>query len=220
MLDRISRSPLARAFYLAGGTGLALQLGHRVSRDLDFFSLQATESVPTRRVLDQLGRIFLPAEYTVRLRERGQIDVAIKGVKVSFVAYPFSLEEAPVKQGPMKIAAARDIAAMKAFAIGRRAVSRDYVDLYYSLSRAMISMDDLCSKAERIFALEDGPVFDAWLFIKQLTYTDDLDDWRTVMDDVLDRELTWDAVREYLAEASVTWARAHVIGDGRDESEL
>lgn len=32
-------------FTLAGGTGLALQIGHRISVDLDFFTLHAFDSV-------------------------------------------------------------------------------------------------------------------------------------------------------------------------------
>lgn len=38
VLLQIGQQPFAQRFYLAGGTGLALQLGHRMSEDLDFFS--------------------------------------------------------------------------------------------------------------------------------------------------------------------------------------
>ncbi len=37
VLVGFGQNPLASEFYLAGGTALALQLGHRVSVDLDFF---------------------------------------------------------------------------------------------------------------------------------------------------------------------------------------
>jgi predicted nucleotidyltransferase component of viral defense system len=47
ILKGFSRSEIGRHFYLAGGTALALQLGHRRSVDLDFFS--ATEDIPTTR---------------------------------------------------------------------------------------------------------------------------------------------------------------------------
>ncbi|MGH7776962.1 MAG: nucleotidyl transferase AbiEii/AbiGii toxin family protein [Candidatus Dormibacterales bacterium] len=211
VLDRLSRSSLARHFYLAGGTGMALQVGHRVSRDLDLFTSRQTETLPTRLVLDELGHLFRPPEYTVRLREATQLDLDIEGVKVSFLAYPFALEERLVRRGPFKVADARDIAAMKAYSIGRRAVSRDYVDLYYSLSSNLISMDRLCAKAERVFVLDARPVFDAWLFAKQLTYTDDLTDWRSVMDDVLDEDLTWEGVKRFLNEVSTRWLREHLI---------
>lgn len=38
LLAEIGQMPFASRFYLAGGTALALQLGHRVSVDLDFSS--------------------------------------------------------------------------------------------------------------------------------------------------------------------------------------
>ena len=47
VLNGISQSEIGKYFYLAGGTALALQLGHRRSVDLDFFS--PTEDIPTIR---------------------------------------------------------------------------------------------------------------------------------------------------------------------------
>ena len=40
-LALVARTPLAGQFYLAGGTAVALHLGHRMSYDLDFFTPQS-----------------------------------------------------------------------------------------------------------------------------------------------------------------------------------
>jgi predicted nucleotidyltransferase component of viral defense system len=49
ILNGISQSEVGKHFYLAGGTALALQIGHRYSVDLDFFS--PTEDIPTVQTL-------------------------------------------------------------------------------------------------------------------------------------------------------------------------
>ena len=220
ILQRLSRSSLGRRFYLAGGTALALHLNHRVSRDLDFFPTTPSFTLNTMRILDELARLFRPQDYSLRVREAGQLNLDIQGTKVAFIAYPFALEDRLVKHPLGSLASVGDIAAMKAYSIGRRAVSRDYIDLYYILARGLISMDELVVKAERIFILDGKPVFDALLFAKQLTYTDDLEDVSSVMDDVVDKDLSWTKVQEFLKEASAQWLARHIVHNIEDGVEL
>lgn len=113
-------------WYLAGGTALALQVGHRKSIDLDFFTRE---------------KLFRASEVLARLPEKGwRATIAKDGTvygelfkaKVSFISYPFFLPAKPfIMQGSLPILDATDIAAMKIVAISQRGRKRDFVDLFW-----------------------------------------------------------------------------------------
>jgi predicted nucleotidyltransferase component of viral defense system len=54
VLNEFFKNEMAQKFYLAGGTALSLQLGHRQSIDLDFFS--ATEDIALMKMDALLSR--------------------------------------------------------------------------------------------------------------------------------------------------------------------
>ena len=119
------------AWYLAGGTALALQSGHRVSVDLDFF-LPKTDF----RVNEVLKHMSEPDWQTDSAAE-GTIYGTYRGAKMSFIAYPFFVpKEPPLKYGVISVLTARDIAVMKIVAISQRGRKRDFIDMYwYCLNR-------------------------------------------------------------------------------------
>lgn len=51
-LEALGKEEFANQFYLAGGTGLALQLGHRVSFDLDFFTAKRFDAKKLKKTLN------------------------------------------------------------------------------------------------------------------------------------------------------------------------
>ncbi|MFQ5657921.1 MAG: nucleotidyl transferase AbiEii/AbiGii toxin family protein, partial [Candidatus Methylomirabilales bacterium] len=55
LCGKLMRLPALRPFYLAGGTGLALHLGHRRSEDLDFFSRRAFHPSALPQALETVG---------------------------------------------------------------------------------------------------------------------------------------------------------------------
>lgn len=120
----LGQSQLVSTFYLADGTGLALQLGHRKSDDLDFFPRDAKETIPAGVVAREIERLFGKADATLDLREAAQM-WSIMGIKTSFIGYPFRLlhplEDAgaflPELRG-VSLAHPREIASMKAYALG------------------------------------------------------------------------------------------------------
>ena len=177
ILHRLSSSELGRRFYLAGGTALALQIGHRRSNDLDYFTygeridrgktLRAVE-----RVLSAGGRVE-----TV-LSEPGQLDLAVgpQRRKVSFIAYPFPLSRPRVTVEGQGCADVLEIAAMKAYTLGRRATARDYVDIEAAITKAGVTLDEIVSVARSRFVLGGESVFSERMFLQQLVYTEDLED--------------------------------------------
>ncbi|MEW5933938.1 MAG: nucleotidyl transferase AbiEii/AbiGii toxin family protein [Bacillota bacterium] len=173
-----TRSPLLRDFYLAGGTALALQVRHRVSEDLDFFSMRPLRRLSPGRVRDGL-RPFGEEARPLVLRP-GQEDWLVRGVRVIFVAYGFSpvypLVDArrfdPSPAG-LKVASPREIAVMKAFALGRRARVRDYYDLYVLFSRGLADLGETVRRAVEKYRDEGEPLFSPRLFLEQLAHPED-----------------------------------------------
>lgn len=128
VLERLGEAGVAREFYLAGDTGLALSLHHRRSVDLDFFS-------QTNR-LDFEGRRSLTARLEELPRWRlieakdGTVHGQVGQVRVSFFWYPQPLAKPLIRKGRIRIAAIEDIGLMKVGAIIGRGSRKDFVDLY------------------------------------------------------------------------------------------
>lgn len=113
-------------WYLAGGTALALQVGHRRSLDLDFFTTQ--KRFDTSTVL----RTFSKHEWQTNSVEPGTLFGALLGAKVSFISYPFFKPRLkPVQYGSISLLQPGDIAVMKLVALSQRGRKRDFYDLYW-----------------------------------------------------------------------------------------
>ena len=113
-------------WYLAGGTALALQVGHRQSVDLDFFNPKKSFS-PTEVIK------HFPADiWRAEIVKEGTIYGKIMGAKVSFIAYPFFVPKLPFLQyGSIPVLNKEDIAVMKIIAISQRGRKRDFIDLFW-----------------------------------------------------------------------------------------
>ena len=125
LLKQLQALPVLADTRLVGGTALALQMGHRISVDLDFFGKWDYS--------EDLNSKFLSVGQTEK--ESGTPDgkmafFYIDGVKVDCVAYDmYEWLEPPVEADGVRLAGARDIAAMKVNAITKRGTRKDFVDL-------------------------------------------------------------------------------------------
>jgi predicted nucleotidyltransferase component of viral defense system len=115
------------AFYLGGGTALALHFGHRGSVDFDFFTSEELDPLLLSRLLGKQG-VRMRQEET----ERGTLRGVVSGVQVSFMEFPYPMLKPPAlwAEWGVKIAAPEDLAAMKLAAIADRGSKRDFIDLY------------------------------------------------------------------------------------------
>jgi len=120
-LETLERQGVLTGFYLAGGTALALHLGHRRSLDLDFFT---SERFKEDALLQRLDGFSLAA------RDPQTLHGEIGGTKVRFLGYehPGMFPQAPFLG--VAVADPRDIASMKISAITSRGARRDFIDLY------------------------------------------------------------------------------------------
>lgn len=125
----LSKLPLflASRWYLAGGTALTLQVGHRQSVDLDFFTpLGKIREIKIEREL------LATHHWQTTYQETGTIYGRFMDAKVSFIAYPFFIpSNRRLRCGKISILLPEDIAVMKIVAISQRGRKRDFFDLYW-----------------------------------------------------------------------------------------
>ncbi len=164
IFDKLSGFP---RFYLAGGTGLALQLGHRVSVDFDLFW---EKDIP-KDLLLKVRRVFKDFEIKIVVNHSEQLIVAVEGINTSFVKYPFPVISKFIGHQGVKILPPLEIAAMKAYALGRRATLKDYVDLYFVLKEKVNSLEEIVTFCVKKY----GSEFGSRLFLEQLIYLKDVE---------------------------------------------
>ncbi len=124
VLEALSRAKI-QSFYLAGGTALALKLGHRLSRDLDFFS---AEPFNEEALLSELARL---EKLSLLSKGRETLHLSIMGIKVSFIGYLYPMLFPCSSFSGIRVGDPRDIACMKIAAVAGRGTRRDFVDLYF-----------------------------------------------------------------------------------------
>lgn len=124
-LARLGKSGILTPAYLAGGSALALHLGHRRSYDFDFYT---PESLLVEDIAAQLGRAGTFS--TTLLEPPHTLLGEFEGVKLSLFRYNYPLVKPTTGFKGVAIASVEDIAAMKLSAITGRATKRDYVDLF------------------------------------------------------------------------------------------
>ena len=126
--------PFIQRFYLAGGTGLALHLGHRFSVDLDFFSPAPDAVGPDERSL--LRAAFDDPTLSISVDADMTFVATWRGVGVSFFRLaPYPWVQEPLVLDGVPVATVEEIGAMKLAAILSRGTRKDYVDLYYILQQ-------------------------------------------------------------------------------------
>lgn len=186
-------------WYLAGGTALAIQVGHRASVDLDFFTERSSlGNLQLERQLSASGK------WTATFQDEGTLYGELSGGKVSFIAYPF-FKPSPfrLRYGKICLLKPEDIAVMKVIAISQRGKKRDFVDLYWHC----LNRESLIDVVRRTLHQYRGQEHNTPHILKSLVYFDDAEgdpmpelffdaDWKAVKA-YFRREVTIDA-RELL----------------------
>ena len=152
-------------YYLAGGTALALQLGHRQSLDFDFFSTQKGLAERTQERLRSFSTVIL------RDMDQDTLHVEADGIKVSFIsAYRYKLIEPPLDYNNLKLAGLVDIGLMKLLALTHRATLRDYLDIA-AIVRGPVRLQRLVEASREKYGPETNPM----LFLRALVTWTDID---------------------------------------------
>ncbi|MFA5010609.1 MAG: nucleotidyl transferase AbiEii/AbiGii toxin family protein [Ignavibacteria bacterium] len=154
-----------REYYLVGGTAIALHIGHRRSIDFDLFK---HSRINHQNVIEKIERFG--CEYTVTRRVTEQLNVNINNVKFTFYQYPFKISAAEKLKDILRMPNLLDLAAMKAYAMGRRSKWKDYIDIYFFL-KDYFSIKQISERANELY----GQLFSEKLYRAQICYFDDID---------------------------------------------
>lgn len=164
----IGNWPLAKDFYLAGGTALALQIGHRQSVDFDFFSKNA---LPAEKLLKNIEDYFKTPVRVLQM-DKQTLTVFLKDVLVSFFGgYVFPLVGKILREFYFPVASQEDIFAMKLLAVQHRTEMKDYIDILALIEQSGINLQKGIGLAQKKF----GASFNPMISLKALVYFDDLD---------------------------------------------
>lgn len=186
LLKTLMQLPALTDFNLAGGTALALQIGHRISVDLDFFGDADFESI---EILDSLRDI---AQVSILSQSRAILILNLNGVKTDIVRYRYPLL-APVKEiEGVRLVSTLDIGAMKLAAITNRGRKRDFFDLFFLLQH--YSLRALFDAYNAKYA--DGSEF---LALKSILYFEDAEE--DDMPNVFNAFVTWELVKNSIRDA-------------------
>lgn len=174
-------------FILVGGTAIALQIGHRQSIDFDLFSYGDFENKKIRKKILRRGKID-----RTYVSDDGEYTIMANKVKITFYNFPYKLKVSSRLMKTVRLPDLLTLAAMKAFALGRRSKWKDYVDLYFIL-KDHYPLEEISGKADRIF----GGEFNGRIFREALSYFDDINYSEKVVfmpgfevkDDVIKKEL-------------------------------
>jgi hypothetical protein len=173
---------------LAGGTGLALQIGHRRSEDLDFFRAGDFDSHGMVLELSRIGGV------AIHQQARGSLHVTLDETRLTFLEAQAPLLFAGTAYRGLLVADPRDIAVMKIVAIGAGGSRMDFVDLYFFL-RSGGSLDGVFELMRRRFA---GVDYNEYHLLKSLAYFEDAES--EPMPQML-RRASWAAIKaEILGE--------------------
>lgn len=175
-------------FYLAGGTGLALQIGHRDSVDFDFFK---KGDINTKELFEKIKKVFNNHKAVLIQEEKNTLSVLIDDIKLSFFGHNYPLIESPVEEENLKVASIKDIGCMKLLAIMGRATNKDYIDLYYILQN--IELADLIKNcSEKFHNIDSEPI------LKSLIYFEDIDSEPINFKN--DNYVNFDEIKEFLKD--------------------
>ena len=173
-------------FYLAGGTALALHLGHRRSIDFDFFSRKTLAGERIIHHLKSLGSVELFSE------DKDTINAAVDNIRLSFFYYNTPLLDKFLKYKNISIAALLDIALMKLAAISGRGSKKDFIDLYFILSH--FTLADLLENYQKKFGKE---YTNRYHLLKSLVYFEDAEDQPLP---VMINPISWAEVKQHIVD--------------------
>ena len=173
---------------LVGGTALALQYGHRMSIDLNFFGDIEEDSIAIRDILRSIGPISVYKETT-------NIKIySVNGIKVDFVNYKYPWIDSVIKKDGLRLASPKDIAAMKINAIEGRGTKKDFIDMYFLLQH--YTLDDILK-----FYAEKYPENSVFRGLMSLSYFEDAED--ELMPKMFSN-IQWDDMKQFILDKVAT----------------
>ncbi len=189
LLRSLQQDRYFREFLLAGGTALALQLGHRGSVDLDLFTTDDFDIQSTLVYLEQHYR------FSMQFSGENTLKGIINGIFVDFITHKYPVIDPPIEEEGTRLFSQTDIAAMKVNAItldGSRI--KDFIDIYFLLEHHGFS-DIIGYYMKKYDQRNDLHA------IKSLCYFDDIDQEQDWPEMTKEKELTLQKIKERILQS-------------------
>lgn len=180
LLKDLNSKQYLKSFVMVGGTALALQLGHRKSIDLDFFTVTDFQSD------DLLSNLLTDFNIQILNQTEKALISNINGVKVDFIRFRYPFQHPFIEENGIKMASIEDIAAMKLDAFSGRRNKKDFFDLYFLLEK--FNLEQLFE-----FYVQKYPHQTTFHVLRSLTYFEDAE----IQPDpiVFNHNVTWKRVK-------------------------
>lgn len=186
LLKRLMQIQSIKPFQLVGRTALALQLGHRVSIDLDLFT---TTDFDNETLIESIGEDY---GITIELERKGMLITYINEIKVDFVKMAYPILFPPLSIEGVRMLEIRDIAPMKLKAITQRGSKKDFYDIYFLLQQ--MPLETLLDLFKQKFKL-----YEPFHVVKSLSYFEDAEQYADPL--VFDKTITWSKVKNTVEKA-------------------
>lgn len=189
LLKNLQNDPYLDHFCLVGGTALALQIGHRLSIDLDLFTRNPIDTQDLTNHLTKNYDFF--ADFVAPNTLKGFIN----GIKTDFITHDYLVINPLVTHDTLRIISMEDIGAMKLNAIAHQGNrQKDFYDMYFLLSH--FSLRFLLNAYELKY-----PMSNTVIPLKALVYFQDID--FDIEYPILTKHVTFEKVKERLIKATI-----------------
>ena len=196
-LALLGKQDFFQTTYLAGGSSLALQLGHRRSVDFDFFTHKTFELIEVKNKLNSIGK------YTGQHEAPRTMVGKFNQAKFSLFYYPYKLVEKTTNYQGINLASFADIAAMKLVAITDRGTKKDYIDIYFLAKK--------CFSIEKMFDFYDKKYHNFEVnkvtLLKALQYFDDADG--SEMPEMIEK-VDWKEIKKFFEKETIRIAEKYL----------
>lgn len=177
LLAILGRNNFIQTAYLAGGTALALQFGHRLSVDLDFFTKEKFDEQKSLQILKNIHDFQFHEEQL----ENQTIIGNFEGIRFSIFYYEYKIIKPFILYQGVNMVSPEDVAAMKIAAVSGRGVMRDFVDLFF-LAKHGFSLQQMLE----FYDMKYGNMKELYLHImKSLLYFEDAENDERAMPKML-----------------------------------
>lgn len=197
LLIELQKADILSNFYLAGGTSLAMQMGHRKSIDLDLFT---QNDFDVNGILEFLEEQFkFKMDYSAKNTLKGSVE----NTKIDLISHKYPFIKKPVHIWGARIFSVEDIAARKLNVIaGDGTRSKDFIDIYFLLKQYSVKeiLDFYSIKYKTRNLLH---------IIKSLNYFEDIDthDWPEML---LEKDLSLSKVEQTIEKHIISYSRKYL----------
>jgi len=178
-------------FYLAGGTGLALQIGHRTSLDFDFYKKEEFSPGELQNII--VSRFGVNRVKTTNMTT-SFLGLEIDGIEVTFFLYPYNLVDKLLEPEFGYLASIKDIGAMKLIAIVQRGTKRDFIDIYCLIKQ--FGLKTLLEVVQKKY-----PGYNTYVGLQALLYFKDAeksDEYKNRFNPL--NKFDWPKIKQYIAK--------------------